>query len=130
MGSVLPFDIQDKRGMNKAPKKISMPVRKGNPHKPNIALRMQGWDDCLMGVAFRCGKPDLFVYDATEIVKKLMETGDLTKEEAFSHFQKNIAHKWLGEGTPLMFAPMAPDVSHETKEPDDSTGPNGIPEGY
>lgn len=101
MGSVLPFNVQDKRGMNKGLKKISAP--------PVVPLRMAGWDDCLMGVAIRAGQPSLFVYDSGKVVTKLMETGNLTEAQAFAHFKEKIASKWLGPGTPLLFMKLAPE---------------------
>jgi len=64
------------------------------------ALKADGFDDCIIGVAERCSKQPLLVYDVSKIIEKLMKDG-LSYEEAQEHFDFNIAGAWVGEGTPL-----------------------------
>ena len=39
-------------------------------------LLMDGFDDCIAGVAERCGMPMVFCYDYDKVIEKLIETGD------------------------------------------------------
>lgn len=64
-------------------------------------LRMDGFDDCIIGVAERCSKQPLLVYDREKIVESLMKDG-ITYEEAQEHIDFNMAGAWMGEGTPLI----------------------------
>ena len=64
-------------------------------------LKMDGFDDCVIGVAERCARPPLLVYDREKIADSLMKDG-LTYEEAQEHIDFNIAGAWVGEGTPLI----------------------------
>jgi hypothetical protein len=64
------------------------------------ALKADGFDDCIIGVADRCSKQPLLVYDIEKILDKLVREG-CTYEEAQEHFGFNIVGAWMGEGTPL-----------------------------
>lgn len=66
-------------------------------------LRMDGHDDCIIGVAERCSKIPLLVYDREKIVEKLIKDGE-TEEDANDYIEFNIAGAWVGEGTPLLFS--------------------------
>jgi hypothetical protein len=65
------------------------------------ALFLDGHDDAIIGVAERCGQPDLVVYDRDEIVKGLVKH-DMTESEAEEFLEFNIAGAWCGEHTPLI----------------------------
>lgn len=62
-------------------------------------LKMDGYDDCILGVVERCGQEPFYVYDTELIIEKLMDEG-MTEEEAIEFHQYNQAGAWLGEGTP------------------------------
>ena len=64
-------------------------------------LQMDGFDDCIIGVAERCSKQPLLVYDREKIAESLMKDG-CTYEEAQEHIDFNMAGAWVGEGTPLI----------------------------
>jgi len=66
-------------------------------------LKMDGHDDCIIGVAERCSKISLLVYDRDKLVEKFMKDGT-TYEDAQEHIDFNIAGAWVGEGTPLLFS--------------------------
>jgi len=61
-------------------------------------LLMDGYDDCIVGVAWQFGKP-MVVYDRRRVIQKLMSDG-MNEEEAteFHHFNQSGA--WQGVGTP------------------------------
>ena len=70
------------------------------------ALTADGFDDCIIGIALRCGQPDLVVYDSAKIVDKLVLRDGMTYEDAVEFFEYNILGAWVGEGTPLYMTPI------------------------
>ena len=64
-------------------------------------LQMDGFDDCIIGVAERCSKQPLLVYDREKIAESLMKDG-CSYEDAQEHIDFNMAGAWVGEGTPLI----------------------------
>lgn len=67
------------------------------------ALKADGFDDCVMGVASRCGTPDVLAYDVEKIILKLMLDG-MTREEAEEYFEFNIVGAYVGEYTPVFIS--------------------------
>lgn len=59
-----------------------------------------GYDDCIIGLAERCGSPNVLAYDARKIFKRLTKDG-MTEEEAVEYFYFNISGAYVGEGTPV-----------------------------
>ena len=64
------------------------------------SLTADGFDDCIVGIAERCSKQPLCVYDQEKMIEKLKKDG-MTHEEAVEYFDFNILGAWVGEGTPL-----------------------------
>lgn len=62
-------------------------------------LIVDGYDDCIVGVAERCGQQPLLVYDEDLMIQVLQE--DMSYEDAVDFFNFNIAGAWMGDGTPL-----------------------------
>jgi hypothetical protein len=65
------------------------------------ALLADGYEDAFIGVAVRCGKPPLAVYDAEKCIKILMERDGMDYIDAQEFFEFNTLGAWAGEGTPL-----------------------------
>lgn len=59
------------------------------------------FDDCIVGVATRCGLPLSVVYDRTKILNSLVNEG-MTFEEADEYISYNIEGAYVGETTPLI----------------------------
>ena len=59
---------------------------------------MDGYDDCIVGVAWQFGKP-MIVYDRARIIQRLMAEG-MTQEEAEEFHHYNQSGAWTGPGTP------------------------------
>ena len=68
-------------------------------------LYADGYDDCIIGLTFRKGKP-VVLYSADRIIYKL--TGEMTEEEALEFFDFNIAGAYMGERTPLFWYNESP----------------------
>ncbi len=66
-------------------------------HKP---LKVDGFDDCIVGLIERFGMEPVFCYDKQKVVAKIIEDEGITFEEAVEHFEYNIIGSWIGKGTP------------------------------
>jgi len=65
------------------------------------ALKADGFDDAILGVASRCGQNDLIAYDVNKIISILMERDGMDYEEAQEFFEFNIVGAYMGENTPV-----------------------------
>ena len=63
-------------------------------------LRMDGFDDCIMGICSRFGADPVLAYNRRKVIKKLMSQG-MTREEAWEFHEFNQLGAWMGEGTPV-----------------------------
>jgi hypothetical protein len=66
---------------------------------PEGMLKMDGFDDCIIGYVTRCSQPPLLCYDVDLVIKKLMKDG-MSGEEAEEYFAFNQEGAWVGEQTP------------------------------
>lgn len=62
-------------------------------------IRMDGFDDCIIGVTSRFGQSEHFAYSVDKIIDKLMEDG-MNREDAYEFFQFNQVGAYVGETTP------------------------------
>ena len=67
-------------------------------HVAEDLLTADGYDDCILGVAYEFGRPPRVAYDRDAMIEKLAE--DMTHEEAEEYFEFNIAGAYVGENTP------------------------------
>lgn len=58
------------------------------------------FDQCIVGVAHRCGMDPVAVYDEAKVINALVDAG-MTPDEACEWFDFNIAGAYVGEKTPL-----------------------------
>lgn len=63
-------------------------------------LKADGFDDAIIGIGSRCGKPDIIVYDVNKCIKILINQ-NMTEEEARDYFDFNFVGAWVGEETPI-----------------------------
>ena len=49
-----------------------------------------GYDAAIIGVARRCGQPDLIAYDLEKIIEILVKRDGMSYEEAVEYFEFNI----------------------------------------
>lgn len=69
------------------------------------SLIADGFDDCIIGIAERCSKQPLCVYDREKVIDELIDDG-MSEEEAIEYFNYNIVGAWVGEGTPLFLTKL------------------------
>ena len=63
-------------------------------------LKMDGYDDCIIGVCTRFGQEPIIAYDYGKVIQKTMNDSDMTEEEAIEFFEFNQIGSWVGETTP------------------------------
>jgi hypothetical protein len=61
-------------------------------------VTVDGYDDAILGID---SKSYRVIYDADEMVDILMETDDLTEEEALEYLDYNVFNAWIGDQTPI-----------------------------
>jgi len=64
------------------------------------ALRMDGYDDCIIGICSQYGRPPVIAYDRERVIKKLMREG-MPRDEAEEFFEFNQIGAYMGEYTPV-----------------------------
>ena len=62
-------------------------------------LKMDGYDDCLVGVVERFGEDSYFIYDRELVLEKLQK-GGMSYEEALEYYGFNQLGAYVGERTP------------------------------
>lgn len=63
------------------------------------ALKADGFDDAIIGIARRCGQPALVAYSVNKCIQILMQ--DMSEEDACEYFEFNVVGAWVGENTPV-----------------------------
>jgi len=66
---------------------------------PDIVF-FDGYDDCMLGVAYCFGMDPVIAYDMQKIISKLSDDG-MSREEARDYFDYNIMGTWVGDRTPI-----------------------------
>lgn len=86
-------------------------------------LLATGYDDCLLGIAERCGQPNVAAYDAQKIARSLMRQG-MSEEEAWEFFYFNISGGYVGELTPVFIHKLCqPKRKAESTKPTTTQSP-------
>lgn len=62
-------------------------------------LKMDGYDDCVIGLFHRFGMESVIAYDYDKVIDKMVSQG-MTPEEAVEFHEFNQLGAWVGERTP------------------------------
>jgi len=65
------------------------------------AMKADGYDDCIVGIGYRCGSKAVLVYDIDMVVEKIMKRDGCSYDDALDFFEYNIGGAYVGDGTPL-----------------------------
>jgi hypothetical protein len=84
-------------------------------------LTADGLDAAVIGIARRCGQPDIVVYSIPKAVECLVEQG-MSHEDADEFLEFNSIGAWVGEQTPAWMIPIEDLVE---MSPDDDTATEG-----
>lgn len=71
-------------------------------------LKLDGYDDCVIGIAHRFGNQQVLAYDLNKILLKLQERDGMSYEEAVEFFEYNMLGSYVGDRTPLYVMPFDP----------------------
>jgi hypothetical protein len=72
-------------------------------------LKMDGFNDCILGIVERCGQEPFIVYDTQKVIDALVADG-MSREDAWEFHGFNQACAFMGEGTPGFLYPFEEDI--------------------
>ena len=78
-------------------KKLKAQLAKLNP----AAILWDGFEEALVGIREREGKPAVAVYGYEKMVTILMQRDDMRREDAIEYIEFNVTDGWLGDSTPI-----------------------------
>ena len=78
-------------------------------------LRMDGYDDGVVGTVSRFGMSPVLCYDLHKVIAKMVADG-MTEEEAYEYYSFNMIGAWVGEGTPAFICLEPHDLYVEWKK--------------
>ena len=70
--------------------------------------KMDGFDDCIVGVVEQFGRPAILCYDTEKVLAKMVADG-MTKEEAEEFWSFNQIGAWVGDTTPCFLTHGLPE---------------------
>jgi len=81
----------------------------------NGLVVMDGFDDCIVGIVSHGSHTQPFVvYDREKVIRKLMERGPMSREDAEEYHEYNQVGAWVGSQTPgFIQIPTAEDLEAE-----------------
>lgn len=68
-------------------------------------LKMDGYDDCIIGICERYGMSPVIAYDRVKVLQKLVN-GGMNQQEAQEFYEYNQIGAWMGDGTPVFVTRM------------------------
>lgn len=66
-----------------------------------LALTMDGYDDCIIGIGHSACSHSVVVYDKTKVIERLMKEDGMSADEAEGFFWFNQAGAYVGKGSPI-----------------------------
>ena len=67
-------------------------------------LFCDGFEEALIGIAEQYHSPAIAIYDRGKVIEILVQTKDMSYEDAEEYFNYNIFHAWVGEQTPMFLS--------------------------
>lgn len=64
-------------------------------------LKMDGFDDCVVGTVTSFGINTVLAYDVDMVIQKMIREWELTADEAWEYHEYNQLGAYMGEGTPV-----------------------------
>lgn len=76
-----------------------------------MMILADGFDQAVIGVAVRCGQPDVVTYSADKCLEILQSDQGMSYEDAVEYFEFNVQGAWVGETTPIwVWSSTAEDI--------------------
>ncbi len=79
-------------------------------------LKMDGFDDCVVGVINRFGAEPILCYDQTKVINTLMRRDGMERDEAEEFFAFNQIGAWMGELTPCFLTRFNPIIKPKPRK--------------
>jgi len=79
------------------------------------ALKMDGFDEAIIGITERFGQEPLLLYDWQKCIDILIQGGCESPEEAEEYLEFNCIGAWMGENTPA-FVNRYGELSNEQQQ--------------
>ena len=76
---------------------LTLTIQEQNPE----ALTADGFDDAIMGIAYRAGSEPLVAYSISQCIQVLMDRDGMSHDEASEFFEFNVLGAFVGPGTPV-----------------------------
>jgi hypothetical protein len=64
-------------------------------------LKLDGFDNCYLGIGETYGEPPALIYDYAQIIEHLQQQDGISQEEAEEYFEFNILGSYIGEKMPI-----------------------------
>ena len=74
-------------------------------------IKMDGYDDCIVGIVERFGQDPIICYDKEAVLRKMQQDG-MDEEEAVEFFYFNQIGSWVGERTPCFITLNSTTACH------------------
>ena len=71
-----------------------------------VALKVDGFDDAILGFGGQYGSFDCLVYDRQKCIQVLVDRDGMDYDEALEFFEFNVACLYAGPGTPIFIEPV------------------------
>ena len=68
-------------------------------------LKVDGFDEAIIGTASRCGSPDILAYNVDKIIEIIVRKDGMAIDDAWEYFEYNILSSYMGETTPIFIFP-------------------------
>ena len=78
-------------------------------------MKIDGFDDAILGVCQRKGQPDCVLYDEEKILTMLMRDG-ASYGDALDYYRYNILDAYVGDGTPAFLVEASAEEIEELGE--------------
>ena len=78
-------------------------------------MKIDGFDDAILGVRQRKGQPDCVLYDEEKILTMLMRDG-ASYGDALDYYRYNILDAYVGDGTPAFLVEASAEEIEELGE--------------
>jgi hypothetical protein len=98
LGEIYNEKIKKNITLTLGPKDGKLYINKGRLLMDDF-LKMDGYDDCIVGVVERFGQNPILCYDKNKVLNKLQQDG-MSEDEALEFFEFNQIGAYMGENTP------------------------------
>jgi hypothetical protein len=71
--------------------------------------KIDGFDDCIVGVVSRTNMVSLLCYEENKIISKLIREHHMSWEDAHEHYNYNIRGAYVGQDTPCFLTEFTTD---------------------